>query len=125
MEAMAWLATARVLVNFVPMARWRKWLCPRAAPAGTGIGIGPAEAHLLAHAVERAARRLPGEYLCLPQALALLWMLRRRRSNGNLVIGMDATATEPGGLHAWVEYDGDMLIGGDVSGFHPILSGKP
>ena len=54
------------------------------------------------------ARRWPGEALCLQRSLVLLWLLRRRRIDAELRVGVRRTE---GGLiaHAWVESDGKPL----------------
>lgn len=64
-------------------------------------------------AVQRAARHLPLDLLCLPQALAGQWMLRRRRIASTLHFGM-AKSTEgasPMQAHAWLTVAGHGVIG--------------
>jgi len=124
---MALVALARVLVAYVPLGRWRRTLGTAAPP-----DIGDPALHLatnlparrLARAVERAAVRLPGESLCLPKAMALQWMLRRRAMDGMLVIGV-RSGQERGrldDLHAWVVSRGEFLIGATKALHHPIYA---
>ena len=118
LEAMVWLMCARCLIAWVPFGRWRPWL-------GKPVGAEPGDPLLrlddnlagrrLARAVARAAGRLPGESRCLPRAMALQWMLRRRGLGSVLHIGV-----LPGNargslddLHAWVTRLGEVLIGAD------------
>lgn len=121
LEAMAWLALARLLIAFVRFSRWRRWLgVPGRIPPQPDRT--PGEAHRLARVVERGVYRLPGTSRCLPQALALAWMLRRRRWRPVIVI-----AVVPGhargtldDLHAWVELAGEILIGESALPHRPI-----
>jgi hypothetical protein len=121
LEAMAALMLARGLVRLVRFARWRRFLgSPDAEPPQPAQA--PGEAHRLARVVERGAYRLPGEALCLPRAMALAWMLRRRSWRPVLVI-----AIVPGhargtldDLHAWVELSGEILIGHSDLPHRPI-----
>ena len=121
LEAMAWLALARALIAFVRFSRWRNWLGV-AGKASPQPEVAPREAHRLARVVERGVSRLPGVSRCLPQALALAWMLRRRSWQPVVVI-----AVVPGhargtldDLHAWVELGGEIVIGESALPHKPI-----
>ena len=118
LEAMAWLVLARLLIARVPFGRWRPWLGTPVAPP-VGDPLVRLDANLaqrrLARAVVRAAGRLPGESLCLPRAMALQWMLRRRKLGGVIHLGV-RPGDQRGGLddlHAWVTRAGEVLIGAD------------
>ena len=127
LEAIAWLALARLLVRWVRFGRWRRALGRPAVPPTFVPGARRdlnLSARRLARAVERAAARLPGESRCLPQALALHWMLRRRGMDGVLVIGI-RPGTSRGGLddlHAWVAREGEVLIGASDEPHHALLA---
>ena len=116
LEALLWLVLARLLVAVVPFGRWRKWLGAPVQPE-TSSPAKRLDANLaqrrLARAVERAAGRLPGESLCLPRAIALQWMLRRRNFGGVIHIGVRPSQQRGSldDLHAWVTRDGEVLIG--------------
>jgi hypothetical protein len=63
-----------------------------------------------AHAV---GRRLLPERPCLTQALVLQYLLLRRRDDtAELHIGVTKSQDEDFQAHAWVERDGQVLIGG-------------
>lgn len=65
------------------------------------------------HAVQRAARHLPMNLLCLPQALAAQWMLNRRSIAATLHLGM-AKGDKPRcsiQAHAWLTVAGLGVIG--------------
>jgi hypothetical protein len=117
LEAMALLVIARALIAGVPLRRWRSTLGrpvpPQAGRAEPECHSDNQEARRLARAVRRAADRLPGETRCLPQAMALQWLLRRRGFDATLYIGV-LPGRERGGLgdlHAWVDCRGEVLIG--------------
>jgi hypothetical protein len=109
-EAMIFLLIVKYLIRAVQMRRWR-------ATLGRVGELGTAEGHpayrAISYAVTAGARRLPGEYVCLPRAMAVQWMLRRRGVASAIVIGVSA---QPQGdrlhaLHAWVEGGGNIIIG--------------
>lgn len=68
-----------------------------------------------ARAVARAARLIPGSN-SLTLALATLTLLRRRGHTGRLRLGVRRTAAGAGHTHAWVEYNGQVIIGGPATG---------
>ena len=67
----------------------------------------------LAADVEWAAKRLPFSTKCLPRAMALSWMLRRRRLPHTVVIAVrpNDLRHSADALHAWVEVGGEKIIG--------------
>ena len=80
------------------------------------------EAHRLARVVERGVYRLPIEARCLPQAMALAWMLRRRGMAPAIVLSA-LPGQHRGGLddlHAWVELGGEVVIGASEQPHRPI-----
>lgn len=115
LEAVVWLSLARALVHRVPMRYWRRCL------HGVEAGSAPADRRGLGRAVGRmvraVSRRLPGEVVCLPRAMAAHWMLRRRGVFSRLVFGVrrDAPGRAPR-YHAWVTVDGEPIVGGRNAG---------
>lgn len=111
-EAMALLAIARGLIALFRLNLWRGLL---GEPLDEAHATPPPSkrARLLAAAIERGAVRLPFTCKCLPRALALHWMLRRRGLPSQLVITVldPAYRGEGENLHAWVETGGAILIG--------------
>ena len=87
-HAMAALSLAQLAVTLVPLRRWRSTLGakPCKEPAEPDVKAG--EARRIAGAVERAAERLPFATKCLPRAVALSWLLRRRAIGHSLVIAI-------------------------------------
>jgi hypothetical protein len=80
----------------------------------TGIEVG--------RMVRVTAKRLPFKAVCLPQALAARWMLRRRGIEAQIVIGArkgnDGKTVD---LHAWTIADGAVVTGaGELPSFRPL-----
>jgi hypothetical protein len=112
--AMALLCRARLMIAFVPLWRWSRSLGLDAVPgAARSTPEQRGEARRLARHVVRGAARLPGETVCLPQAMALSAMLRRARLPHALVIAARPRSHAGAGerLHAWVEQAGERIIG--------------
>lgn len=125
-EAMAFILVARFLVARIRFGSWRSLL---GEVSGLDEAMFPAPSKLeaasarrCAHAVRRGAARLPGT-LCLPQAMALLWMLLLRRMRATLLMGVADRGARYGrlaDLHAWVEFDGSALLD-DGGGHYRVL----
>ncbi|WP_256385682.1 lasso peptide biosynthesis B2 protein [Novosphingobium sp. TH158] len=121
LEAALFLTMARLLIGAVRFERWRKWL---GDPAQQACREQPQwiDAYC-AKVVMRAVSHLPFDCACLPQAMALHWMLRRRGRAADLVIatlGAPQRGTHDD-LHAWVEKGGQMLIGMTTDPLHPVI----
>jgi hypothetical protein len=118
---MVLLIVARLLIALVPFRYWRSSLGrivrePHAA--GSEEASRPVG---LAH--RRGVARLPITVKCLPQAMALQWMLRRRGLPSVLTI---ATLPRAGrstldDLHAWVAAAGRVLVGASPLPYVPVL----
>ena len=62
--------------------------------------------------VRRVARHVPFPAVCLPQAMALQWMLRRRGVASRLFFGARRKAQDSGlDFHAWLTVGGECVIG--------------
>jgi hypothetical protein len=66
-------------------------------------------------AVRCAARRLPFEFVCLPQALTANWMLRRRKLRPELHLGVKVSPNAPMQAHAWLDCAGIPVTGYPVT----------
>ena len=109
-EAIALLALARLLVAAAPFARWRG----RLGLAGEAAPEQHRLARQLAGHVERGAWRLGLPLKCLPRAMALSWMLRRRGIAHRLVMAARPQSDRGGAdeaLHAWVECADETVLG--------------
>ncbi len=119
---MAGLLLARLAIGFVALPRWRG----RIGLAGQPDPAKQTEAQKLAAHVRRAAARLPVAGKCLPQALALGWMLRRRGVPHRLVLAARPAKAREGrdDLHAWIEC-GDIVVLGQLPGEWIALESFP
>ncbi len=113
-EAVLWLIWAKFLVHGVPF----RWVAPRIGRNNveTPATITPAERALageISWAVEAAARHVPLGFVCLPQAMAAKWMLRRRHLPSTLYLGVATDPTRKASLlaHAWLRA-GDKIVTG-------------
>lgn len=167
LEAAWFLLLARLLVEHVPMRRWRHRLDtaqepgpmpgggagrpggtldsapdPRGAPvtaAGAGVFARPVaaqcgrsapagrvpEQHLprkVARIVRKVARHVPFRAVCLPQAMAAQWMLRRRGVPSRLVFGVRRGTADSGlQYHAWLMVGRECVVGaGEVETYAPL-----
>ena len=133
LEATLFLLLARLLVAHAPVRRWRRWLATAEEPAPTGRPVAfsagdpegpvPAGEHpacapprrlprRVARIVRRVAGHVPFPAVCLPQAMALQWMLRRRGVSSRLVFGTRRKAQDSGlDFHAWLTVGGECVIG--------------
>lgn len=109
------LCLARLLVDWVPFVRWRRFLGQRSFYKSGELQKEAAVAHArnLSGQVERAAVRLPFEIKCLPRAMALSWLLRRQQIGHSVVFAVRPADLRSGAdkLHAWVEVENVKVIG--------------
>ena len=124
-EAVVLLALARCLVAYVPLRLWRG----RIATASQERLPVPALAWRVAWIVGKVAAAVPFAAVCLPQAMAAQWMLRRRGVASQLTIGTRAEGGSQGpgrrAYHAWLQVGGQCVIGGRIesySAFPPFES---
>jgi hypothetical protein len=80
--------------------------------------VSPSALHLarkVGQAVESAANYTPWKSVCLPQAVAAQWMLKRRRIAGTLYLGLARDESKPGkfAAHAWLRCGNIILTGRD------------
>lgn len=71
-------------------------------------------------AIKRAARYLPGAYVCLPQALAGKLMLRSKGVASLLVLGVKIDERQAMSAHAWLVSDQAIILGGARKDFKSV-----
>jgi len=113
------LAVARLSVVVIPARFLTAWLanCPRTATDSAGRAV----LDEVRFAVITAARNVPWNAVCLPQAIAGKLMLARRGYASTLHLGV--ARTPAGGLlaHAWLEVDGQIVVGElGIRGMTPV-----
>lgn len=114
LEAFALLGMARLLVLAVPFRRLARTLGqhmqespPDSSRAELDLAV------LIGRAVQAAANNTPWQSVCLPQAVAGQWMLKRRGIAATLYLGVMKTDQKPEQLaaHAWLRC-GDCILTG-------------
>jgi len=126
------LCAAHIVVACIPFAKWKGSL---GLHSQTGPGEDPIDPQRIARQVERAAARLPFRTKCLPRAVAVSWLLRRRAIPHAVVIAVRPVEVrkQEDALHAWVEVGGGIKVIGDLPGAwietlrlgtHAMLAGK-
>ena len=119
LEAAFFLLVARVLVSHVRMARWRRWLVTGEGDEANAVASD--ERHLrptarpiprkVGRIVARVADLAPVKAVCLPQAMAAQWMLRRRGIASRLFYGFRRPPGADLQLHAWLTAGGEGVVG--------------
>lgn len=114
LEALMLLGIARLAVLALPF----KWL---AVSLGRHMNEANAQisasdlniARRVGQAVCSAANYTPWESICLPQAVAAQWMLKRRNIAGTLYLGVAKDEAKPEKLaaHAWLRCGNLILTG--------------
>ena len=69
-------------------------------------------------AIQLTGRYLLGYKPCLPQALAIQWFLRKKGIKTRLNIGVKKDDNSGIAAHAWVEREGKVIMGGEMSPQH-------
>jgi hypothetical protein len=105
-EAALFLGLSRLLLLALPFGRIAPWL-QRGPDSGPG---DTATVRAVRQAVTVAARNVPWNAVCLPQAMAAKAMLARRGQGSALHLG---AAVADGGLnaHAWLVAGGEIVVG--------------
>ena len=114
-EGVIRLVWARLILRRVASAEVRRRWSHDRESAGSPTSHQLRTALRLARMIPRLARRLPGEYNCLVQAVALMAMLRRRSIPARIEFGV-RQEPESGKLaaHAWVTCSGEVILDSDV-----------
>jgi hypothetical protein len=107
LEAALCLGFARLLLLTVPFGRLAPWL-QRAPDAAR---LEPATVQAVRQAVTIAARNVPWNAVCLPQAMAAKAMLARRGHGSALHLGAGRAAAGGFMAHAWLVAGGEIVVG--------------
>jgi hypothetical protein len=107
-EAALWLGAARLALAMLPFARYGWWL-----RLGEGRqAADPVMARRVGAAVRAAARNVPWNAVCLPQAMAAKAMLARCGRSSVLCVGVVPSDHGSLLLHAWLEAGDRLIVGG-------------
>jgi len=122
-EAVAWLLLTRLALLLVPFPRLARrlgtFVPPSDARAVAARRSGAPSATSLAEeigwAVTRAARHVPFNAVCLPQAMTARIMLKRRGVGSVLHFGAAKGDQKPLDAHAWLDAAGVEVTGYPVA----------
>ncbi len=116
------LAEAWCFVIWARSAAIRRsaWHLTHGPAVRTASGLAPAR---IAWAVRNASRLVPRS-TCLVQALAARHLLARHGFAANVVIGVARQHETGFDAHAWVEYQGAVLIGQSGVSYSRLLDGR-
>ena len=108
-EAVVSLGVARVVILLVPFRRIARRLERR--PRGRLAVPDPGLAASVRRAVTTAARHVPWNAVCLPQAMAAKSMLARRGCASTLHLGVARKGADDLMAHAWLEAGNAIVVG--------------
>jgi hypothetical protein len=108
-EAAFYLAAARLLLFCIPFRRIAPRLARQPRDGREADAIVRADVR---RAVTTAARNVPWQALCLPQAMAAKYMLARRGFTSTLRFGVGRDLAGDFMAHAWLEAGNAIVIGG-------------
>lgn len=115
MAAVLWVGAVRVGLWILPLG-WVRRLAGAASQSWLPRRRSdPPEAHAVGHAVEAARRAVP-HATCLVLALAAQVLLVRLGRPAELHLGGTRSAGGEFEAHAWVESEGEVVVGGGPSG---------
>jgi hypothetical protein len=122
-EALALLCCARILIRAVPF----RWIVPHLGRpmAESPVDVGEAQRQIalrVAWAVQAVASHVPLGFVCMPQALAAKWMLRRRRLPSTLYLGLQQQKECGMTAHAWLRVGDMILTGRHESSNHTVVA---
>jgi len=123
MEAVLCLLAARlalILIPFPKLAGWLGTFVPPSDPRAARMksDATPEQISLaqeIGWAVTRSARWAPFRAVCLPQAMAAQFMLRRRGVASVMRFGAGRGTEKPLGAHAWLDAAGVEVTGYPVA----------
>ncbi|PKN04109.1 MAG: hypothetical protein CVU74_08570 [Deltaproteobacteria bacterium HGW-Deltaproteobacteria-9] len=114
LEAFLLLGAARLGVLILPFRLLAKSLGHHMTEADASIQPADLQlARIIGWAVRSAANYTPWGSVCLPQAVAAKWMIKRRGIPGTLYLGVMKDETKPEKLaaHAWLRCGQIILTG--------------
>jgi hypothetical protein len=101
-----WIKIGLTLLSFSTFRKLFQWL----SDSGVRKDISETKVKQITWAVNTAANVLPLELLCLPRALAAKYLLRQVPFL-TLEIGIEINPRNGFEAHAWVERNGQIIIG--------------
>jgi hypothetical protein len=113
-EAAVWLIAARAAIALIPFKRLVRFFVLKPRPVDLSPEARQRALDEVRRAIASAAHRLPGEFVCFPQAVAAQAMLRRRGVPTTLYYGAALVPGEGLTAHVWLQ-DGETGVLGHES----------
>jgi hypothetical protein len=116
------LGTIRLGLWLLPFRTWRRLLSRIMQPKSKLQGANPASINQVVWAVSVASHYMPGGVKCLARALATQVLLSQQGHTADLYIGVAKGEEKQLEAHAWVESQGQVVIGdlSNLSSFIPL-----
>jgi len=114
LEAGLLLLASRMALALCPFRLLRRGLGSFESPSGRAAGSAKEDAAVareIQWAIASAARHLPFDIVCLPQAIAAQMLLRRRRVSSLMHFGVALATERKLQAHAWLEAAGIGITG--------------
>ena len=109
-ESAMLIAIARIGLRFLPFRWMNKWVDREsAARRSGGVRSSCESVEQIVWAIEFASRAIPAS--CLARSIAGTILLARRGHSASLHLGVMRGPRESLGAHAWVECDGQVVLG--------------
>ena len=123
LEALVWLCWARLLLVTVPFRWVARGLGRRMAESPASMAESDRMiVQRISWAVQAVSLHAPLGFVCLPQAMAAKWMLRRRGLESTLYLGLRAGERATLSAHAWLRSGDRILTGRSESPGHQVIA---
>jgi len=113
LQALGWAWLLRIALWVLPF-RWTLALVRRAARRRSRRRPVPTSATSVRATVQSMDRFVP-RFTCLVQALTAGVLICRSGGEAEIVLGVPEARGGAFEAHAWLKYDGDVVVGGDVA----------
>lgn len=120
-EAMLLTWLARLAVRLIPFSWIVRWIEHKASSHQSAKIPEPALIYSLRRAVKTASRNALWKSVCMQQSLAMYSMLSRRGYGSTLRMGAKINPEGKIEAHAWLESNGQVILGEDgMAGMTPL-----
>ena len=111
-ESFSLMLIFRAGLHLLPFRTLCRWLKRIETPGGPPLSRERDKVAAIARSIGRANKLLGWRDDCLPQALTACLLMKRQGLAANLRIGVKNGSDGQLRAHAWVEHNGDIVVGG-------------
>lgn len=112
LEAVFFLLSARLLVMVIPFRYYHRLLGRQGLESDREVVVDR-QARRSAHTVQVVSKYCFWQCRCLTQAIALKFILRRRRINCTVYLGVARSEADGLRAHAWLRCGQEILVGAE------------